>query len=179
MSKQKTKPTSKPSRAVLARWNRFADEYIIDLNATQAYKRAGYNPKSPKVAQVNSAQLLSKPMMQQIIEEKQRKLQAKYDITVENVLKELSSVGFSKMNEFVQFGPDGVVLRDSRDLTQAQLAAIAEVSETTTKDGGSIKFKLHDKLEALKKLGEHLGLFNELGDKNNPVKVVLEFLHAE
>ncbi|PAE74486.1 terminase small subunit [Bacillus velezensis] len=40
---------------------RFVDEYLIDLNATQAYIRAGYKVKSESVAAVESHKLLRNP----------------------------------------------------------------------------------------------------------------------
>ncbi len=57
------------------------------------------------------------------------------------------------------WGPDGVKLIDSKDLSDDDAAMVAEVSETVTKDGGSLKVKSHDKVRALELLGKHLGIF--------------------
>jgi hypothetical protein len=38
---------------------------------------------------------------------------------------------------------------------------VAEVSETTSKEGGSLKLKMHSKVQALEMLGKHLNLFGE------------------
>lgn len=57
------------------------------------------------------------------------------------------------------WGPNGVVLRDSETLTDDAAAAVAEVSETRSEAGGSIKVKLADKLSALDKLSRHLGMY--------------------
>ena len=46
---------------------RFCEEYLIDLNATQAYIRAGYSAKSNDIARVESSKLLTKPNIQQRI----------------------------------------------------------------------------------------------------------------
>ena len=48
---------------------RFCEEYLIDLNATQSYLRAGYKAKSNEIARVESHKLLTKPNIQQYIEE--------------------------------------------------------------------------------------------------------------
>lgn len=61
----------------------------------------------------------------------------------------------------MSWGPDGVKLIDSSRLDDDAAAMVCEVSETVTKDGGSIRVKLNDKGGALEKLGKHLGMFTE------------------
>ena len=52
-----------------------------------------------------------------------------------------------------------VRLKDSKELTREQAACVAEVSQTITENGGTIKFKLHNKVDALNSLAKHLGMF--------------------
>ena len=52
-------------------------------------------------------------------------------------------------------------MKPQEDLTSDQQAAVAEVSETKTEKGGTVKIKLHDKLGALEKIGRHLGMFTD------------------
>lgn len=70
------------------------------------------------------------------------------------------------------WGPGGVALRDSAELSDDEAAAVAEVSETWSENGGSRKVKLHDKVAALEKLAKHVGLYDDKGDTtiviNNP-----------
>ena len=61
----------------------------------------------------------------------------------------------------MKWGPDGVTLRDSSELTDDEAAMVAEVVQTTTDKGGSIRLKLHDKKGALDSIAKHLGLFIE------------------
>lgn len=72
-----------------AKQQRFCDEYLIDLNATQAAIRAGY---SAKTAQAIGSENLTKPLLKQYIEArmaaKEEKLIAKQD----EILKYLTSV---------------------------------------------------------------------------------------
>ena len=72
-----------------AKQQRFCEEYLVDLNATQAAIRAGY---SKKTAQVISAENLTKPIIKEYIEkrmaEKEDALIAKQD----EVLKYLTAV---------------------------------------------------------------------------------------
>ncbi|MCZ6776283.1 MAG: hypothetical protein O7D34_07495, partial [Ignavibacteria bacterium] len=88
--------------------------------------------------------------------------------------RELRNVGYANMADFVTFGPHGVTLKNSEDLTRNQLAAVSQVTETITMHGGTKTIKLHGKVEALSKLGQNLRLFDEdkLKDLNIAVLVV-------
>ena len=77
------------------------------------------------------------------------------------MVKELARVAFSDPRKIFQWGPYGVTLLQSSDLTDDEAAAVGEVSQTTSENGGSIKAKLHDKLKALELLGKHLGMFTD------------------
>ena len=104
-----------------------------------------------------------------------RKLRAEQSertgITADMVLKELAKLGFSNMSDYATWGESGVTLTDSDILTEEQTACISEVSETITKDGGTIKFKLHDKKAALELLGRHLGIFEKDNKQSRAVIV--------
>ena len=78
---------------------RFCQEYVIDLNATQAAIRAGY---SPKTAQEQSSRLLSKVMVQQKVLELQRPKEENLKITAERVLKEIAKLAFESDKPNIQ-----------------------------------------------------------------------------
>lgn len=65
---------------------RFVDEYLIDLNATQAAIRAGY---SPKTAQQIGAENLSKPVIAEAIEQAKAERQKRTLVTQDMVIKGL------------------------------------------------------------------------------------------
>lgn len=85
---------------------RFCEEYLIDLNATQSYLRAGYKAKSNEIARVESHKLLTKPNIQQYIEELRAEQSKRTEITADRVLEELGSVAFNK--DIVCIGRDKV-----------------------------------------------------------------------
>jgi len=68
---------------------RFVEEYCIDMNGTQAYKRAGYSASNDKVANTSASRLLSNVNVKQAIEEKQRKIAEQSGITAQWVLDRL------------------------------------------------------------------------------------------
>ena len=65
---------------------RFVEEYLIDLNATQAAIRAGY---SEKTAAVIGAENLIKPNIAKAIQEAQESLSNKTQLTVDMVVQGL------------------------------------------------------------------------------------------
>ena len=65
---------------------RFVDEYLIDLNATQAAIRAGYSEKTAKsIGQEN----LTKPDIQKAIEEAKNQVSKRTELTVDMVVNGL------------------------------------------------------------------------------------------
>ena len=65
---------------------RFVEEYLIDLNATQAAIRAGYSEKTAKEI---GSENLTKPNIAKAIAEAQEKLSNKAQVTVEMVVQGL------------------------------------------------------------------------------------------
>ncbi|WP_083934951.1 terminase small subunit [Segetibacter koreensis] len=57
----------------------------MDLNGTQAYKRAGYSAKTDDVAAVGVFKLLRNPKILHFIEELQEELRRKAELTAENI----------------------------------------------------------------------------------------------
>jgi len=137
---------------------KFVDEYLIDLNATQAAIRACY---SKKTANVIAGQNLSKLSIQEAIQEAFDKRAERTGITQDKVLAELNRIAFSDMRQFANWGSFGITLRDSGDLTMEDVACIEELSETEGPKATTTKFKLHNKLKALELLGKHLGMFKD------------------
>ena len=59
----------------------------------------------------------------------------------------------------------------SNEMSEDAARCVSEVSETVTKDGGSIRFKLHDKTKALDLLGRHFGMFKDKLEVSGSVEV--------
>ncbi len=146
---------------------RFVQEYLIDLNATQAAIRAGY---SKKTAQMQSSRLLSKGMIQAAVAEGQATIAEKLEITVESVARELALLGFADMGTYIALGAGETTVRlDWSDLPEGATRCIQEITQEEHTGGkghetGEIrrtKFKLYDKKGSLELLGRHLGMFND------------------
>jgi phage terminase small subunit len=137
---------------------RFAVEYLIDLNATQAAIRAGY---SARTAYSAGERLLRNVEVAAAIAEAQAARSKRTEVTADRVVLELARVAFGDPRRVMSWGPGGVKLRPSAELADEDAAIVAEVGETTTKEGGSLRVKTVDKLGALRLLGQHLGMFGD------------------
>jgi phage terminase small subunit len=137
---------------------RFVAEYLLDLNATQAAVRAGYSPQS---ARTQAADLLTNPNIAAAIAEARAARSRRTEVTADRVVLELARVAFGDPRRVMSWGPGGVKLRPSAELADEEAAIVAEVGETTTKEGGSLRVKTVDKLGALRLLGQHLRMVGD------------------
>jgi tetratricopeptide (TPR) repeat protein len=87
--------------------------------------------------------------------------QERYLVTQERIIAEYAKIAFANAEDYFEWGRNGVKIKDSSSLTSAQRSAVAEISETRTLYGGTIKIRLSDKQTALEKLGRTLGMFKE------------------
>ena len=158
--KQKTKrQTNIRSKSKLnTRQERFAAEYSVDQNGAAAARRAGYSKKN---ARISASQLLTNVNVRETIEENIETTLKKLGITRERIMKEYRRLAFANNKKVMTWGPNGVLLKDSDKLSREDSAAVAEVSETTSKDGGSLRLKMHDKKGALDALAKMSRMFVE------------------
>ena len=140
------------------RQRKFVEAYLACSIGSQAYIEAGYKARGNS-AEAAAVQLLRNIKVQAALTERRAQLASANDVTPERVMAELALIGFSDLHAYVTWGPDGVTLRDSAQIDAAARRVVSEVSQTVTQGGGSIRFKLHSKVEALEKLGTHLGLW--------------------
>jgi phage terminase small subunit len=134
---------------------RFCEEYIVDLNATQAAIRAGY---SARTASSIAEKLLRKAEIQTEIQRLQNERSQRLAITADEVLLDLAAIAFTPITDVLTVADGKVTLLDSSEWSNNAHKAVESVRRT--KDGFSIK--MHSKLDALGKLGQHLGLWSDL-----------------
>lgn len=139
----------------------FVEEYLVDLNATRAYKAVYKNVKKDDVAASAAARLLRNVKVAAYLAERQKALQRRTEVTQERVIGELAAIAFADVADYVQItDEDGfpmVQLTPTKDIPANKRAAIASIKQ----GNNGIEVKLHNKLDALDKLGRHLGLFKE------------------
>lgn len=146
---------------------RFVEEYLVDLNAAAAARRAGY---SASRSEAMGYENLTKPDIRNAIEAAQRERSARTGITADRVIAEIAKIAFADPRRVMTWGPGGIELFDSSSLTDADAAMISEVSESISQSGSSVKVKLNSKLDALEKLAKHVGVYG--GDNGDKVIVI-------
>ena len=82
---------SRHREQLTARQARFVNEYLIDLNGTQAVIRAGYRTRSPEV---HASRLLTRPLVAKAITAAQAARAKRTEITADRVIHELARIAF-------------------------------------------------------------------------------------
>ena len=97
------------------------------------------------------------------------------------VIEEYAKLAFADMGDYVSWGPDSVTLKESAELPADAAAAVVGVSETTTAQGSTVRFRLHSKLAALDSLAKHLGIFREpsVQERNAQVNIQRVEIHLD
>lgn len=148
----------------------FCEEYLIDLNATQAAIRAGY---SVKTADVQSSRLLSKVKIQEEIGRLRALRSKRTGVTADRVIQELAKIAF--LNPDALIDADDATIRNDATLEDKAAISGIKVKAIPTKDGIGYEreIKLADKTKALELLGKHLGMFVDKTDVSIAQPIVI------
>ena len=142
-----------------AKQQKFVDEYLIDLNATQAAIRAGY--KKTEYTDTNANKLLENTRIREAVDKSMAERSRRTGINQDRVIQELARIAFVNPKNIIDFEDASV----RPDVTEDDLACIQSVKVKTTDGpkGTSMEreVKLNDKMKALEQLGKHLGMFTE------------------
>ena len=149
---------------------RFVEEYLIDLNATQAAIRAGY---SVKTANEQGAQNLAKLSIQEAIAQEMAERSKRTGVNQDRVVLELAKIAFVNPKNLINSKDASI----KADATDDDLACVQSIKVKTMygDKGTSVEreVKLYDKQRALEQLGKHLGMWNDKIDVNVAVPVVI------
>ncbi|RJU65921.1 terminase small subunit [Coprococcus sp. AM27-12LB] len=155
----------------------FADEYLIDLNATRAYRVAYPSVKKDETARANGSRMLTNANVARYIAERMEERQKRTEITQDRVVQELAAIAFARATDYAEVRYNGVnsvvVIKPTAELSDEQICAIAGIKE----GANGIEIKLNDKEKALELLGRHLGMWNDkldvAGDMD--MKIVVDY----
>ena len=140
-----------------AKQGRFVDEYLIDLNGTQAAIRAGY---SPNTAHDIASENLRKPNIAAAVALAMAERSKRTGITADRVLEEIAKLAFVNAADVISSdgSVSGLALRDDTAAIQS-----VKVKTIPTEEGDIVEqeVRLYDKTRNLELLGRHLGLFND------------------
>ncbi len=157
--------------ALTAKQQRFADEYLIDLNATQAAIRAGY---SPNAATEQGSRLLTNAKVRAYINQRMAEHSARTGVNQERILRELARIAFLDPTQLVNMDTVELNAETSAD----DRAAIASVKVKTIPfeegEGVEREIRFADKIKALELLGKRYGMWidKQQVDVNGAVQIL-------
>lgn len=160
---------------------RFVEEYLIDLNATQAAIRAGY---SEKTARDIGCENLAKPNIAKAIEEAQNKRTEQTQIDAAYVLKRLVEIDQMDVLDIMD---DQMKIRPVNEWPKVWRQYVVNLENLELSDGEGCfkKIKWPDKVKNLELLGRHVsvGAFKDKiehsGDPNNPINMSLKVVFED
>lgn len=142
----------------------FVSEWLIDKNATRAYRAAGYKAKNDNVAAVRSHHLLRDSKIAVVVQRELACHAVRLEISADKVLREYARIAFADARDL--YREDGS-LKQPHEWDDDVAATIGEVEVEEEFSGRGDKRelsgytrKIHrwDKLRALDKLTKHLGI---------------------
>lgn len=167
---------SKPTHGLNARQLLFCTEYVKHLNASKAAVDAGY---SEKTADQTASRLLRNVKISKYVSSIKGKQLNNNLVTAEKIIKELATLGFASIKDFLNIDVDGnVTIKELAEMTNAGAIKSIKVQRLTNDgmDYGSItEIRFHDKIKALELLGKHLAIFTDNqgnGDTTNVTQIV-------
>lgn len=141
--KDEVKSTSDGVGKLTDKQKRFVEEYLIDLNATQAAIRAGY---SEQTAYSIGQRLLKKVEVQEAIQQAQNKRSERTQITQDEVIRRLIE------NVDISMGKKATVIT---------IPSKSENGEVVGNDVAQFVYEPSAANKALELLGKHLGIFKD------------------
>jgi phage terminase small subunit len=168
-----------------AKQQRFVEEYLIDLNATRAYKVAYPNIKNDETASAAGSRLLGNVNVNAYVKQRMKEREKRTEITQDRVLREYARLGFFDPRKL--FNSDGSPkgIEELDDDTAAVLAGleVMEIYEGREEDrefvGYLKKYKLADKKGALDSMARHLGMFNDKLQLGGDVEIDVHLVDDE
>ena len=133
------------SRQLTAKQERFVEEYLIDLNATQAAIRSGY---SKKTARDIGYENLTKPDIRAAIVEKRKAISRRLGLTIDDVIHGLWSlyemccqpvIELDKQGNPIMLPAKATDAKQALELVGKHLGAFPSRFEVTGQGGGPIQ----------------------------------------
>ncbi len=148
----------KENKSLTPKQKRFCEEYIVDLNATQAAIRAGY---SSKAAEQQASRLLSNVKVQDYIKHIKKQRAEELKITQLDILKELYNWAFSDITQTIGLSSEGV-----KSLPDDVKRLITKYKKTKRVIGDEmieevVELQFVSKEKAMEMIARHIGFYEK------------------
>src|SRR5574337_534635 len=156
-------PTGTKPMSLTPKQQRFVAEYLVDLNATAAYIRAGYAARG-NVAETNASRLLRNAQVAEAVQSAMKARENRTHITQDRVLQELARIAFFDIRRLYREDGSMKAPHELDDEAAAVLAGVEVLEEFAGGGEGRVlightkKAKVWDKGGALTLAMRHLGM---------------------
>jgi len=156
--------------ALTKKQKRFVEEYLVDLNATQAAIRAGY---STQTAYSIGDENLKKPEIKNAIEKALAERSRRTGVNADRVILELAKIAFVNPTDVINM--DEATVRGEANREDTAAISSVKVKRIPTEDGDIVEreIRTYDKIKALELLGKHLGMFTDKFKVEGAIPVVI------
>lgn len=150
--------------ALSPKWELFVNEYLVDLNATKAARRAGFE-ETKEALWVTGSRLLRNAKVRRAIRKEFKKRLDRIKLTQDQVLKELAIIGLSDVMDYEVNETTGrlVVLKNKQSSKAVQSVKVKKrtwVENDVLQSEVAIEYRLWDKLKALEMMMKHMGMLD-------------------
>jgi phage terminase small subunit len=152
-----------------ARHERFAQNVVKGLSATEAYEKAGYKP-----SEAHASRLAGNGKVRARVAELMAPAVEATEATVERVLRELTRLAFYDMTAVLDVDDGKITLRDPTSLPEDLRRAIVGIKPVQIGDTLQYECKFADKQRALDSLARHLQMFKDTVIVENVFRIVSE-----
>lgn len=161
----------------------FVDEYLVDLNATRAYKIAYPSCKKEETINAAASRMLRNVKVKDYIDKRMKDREKRTEIKQDDVIREIASIAnddiknylsFKTEKVFVGYDVNGLPVQDYRtivNMKDSDEIDTKNISEISIGKDGQFKFKLYCRDNALIQLGKHLGMFKDKVEVTGNMKV--------
>jgi hypothetical protein len=157
----------------------FCEEYVRSFNKLLALKAGNfikqtYQPKGGvqlAMIQRKFDEVMAVEGVQKHLALLRQSVVSRLGFSYDDIIEQYKAMAFARMDDYISWDNGGVTIRSHELLTTAQRAGIMEVTETPTKHGKQIKFKLFDRKSSLDRLYEILKDLQKLEKEEAPVKI--------
>jgi len=153
-----------------AKQKRFVEEYLIDLNATQAAVRAGYSVDS---AREIGCENLTKPNIQAAVGKAMAERSKRTGVNQDRVVLELAKIAFVNVDDVVDLSDGSIKSDASKDDLACVEGMKYKRSDTDNGSSEEREVKFASKMKALELLGKHLGMWDDKAEVNVNVPIVI------
>lgn len=141
---------------------RFVQEYLVDLNATQAAIRTGY---SEKTAKQQGSRLLTNAAIAAAIAAKQTKVAERAETTVQRVLEELAMLAFYDPADIATVTDEAtgepIRINGPEQIAKLPLHIRKAIVGWGWDKAGNFTLRFAPKPATLQLIGQHLGMFKQ------------------